>query len=99
MQKEIELNKANKRSASSAFPDATEPTKKNPYGTDAHSTTQNPRLNEPFPPPVPLLPDKTNNQTTILLPDATENLLPDTTAENNVLPDATKDTTPFNEVT
>ena len=84
MQKEIALDKANKRSASSAFPGATEPSKKNSKDTGAPKLNPKPVPNQPVPPSLPPLPDTTNNQTVALLPDVTQNLLPDTTSGNNV---------------
>ena len=55
MQKEIELNKVTKRSASSAFPDVKETPKNNTKDTGASN-----QPNMPLPPPLSPLPDTTN---------------------------------------
>ena len=87
MQREMELDKANKRTASSAFPDANEAPKKNTKDTGASN-----QLNNPLPTPPPLLPDATKTQPDAKLPEVTQNLLPDKTSEDNVLSNATNKT-------
>ena len=80
MQKEIELNKATKRSSWTAFPEEMDVAKKNNKATGI--------VNKPFmptqrtPPPHMPVPDATNTPLSNELPDATQNLLPDKMAEN-----------------
>ena len=47
----------------------------------------------PSPPPLPPLPNATNTQPEAELPEVTQNLLPDKTSGNNIVPDATNKTT------
>ena len=88
MQKEIELNKATKRNASSAFPD----TNKTPKNDTLNTGVMN-QPNAPLPPPPKPVPDATNTQSASKLPHATQNLLPDKISRNNVVPDAANKTT------
>ena len=90
IQREIILNKANKRSAISTLPDATEPVQKSSKITvDSKSNAPPAQKTENNPP----LPDGTKTQPVTLSPDVTNDLLPDATVDSNAVPNAINMTT------
>ena len=93
MQKEIELNKAAKRNHTTAFPDESQLPNKNNKATGVMNKAVKPNVpNTPH--SYSLVRDATNSSVTNELPEATQNMLPDTTDKDKDLPDTTdKNTT------
>ena len=91
IQREIILNKANKRSATSTLPDATEPVQKSSKITvDSKFNAPPAQKTENNPP----LKDATKTQPATPLPDVTNDLLLDATVDSNAVPNVINMTTP-----
>ena len=93
IQKEIELNRANKRNLTMTLPDKMEPTQKNSKNMVAPMPTDPPTQKRENNSPVP---NATNNQivTPSPLPDKTNHLVPDTMENDSVVPEVTIQITP-----
>ena len=95
MQKEIELNKAAKRNHTTAFPDESQPPKNSNKATGLVNKAAKPNVPN-VTPPTSLVRDATNSLLKNEVPEATQNVLPDTTDKkdkNKVLPDTTDNIT------
>ena len=95
MQKEIELNKAAKCNYTTAFPDKSQPPKNSNKATGLVNKAAKPNVPN-VTPPTSLVRDATNSLLKNEVPEATQNLLQDTTDKNDknkVLPDTTNNIT------
>ena len=88
MQKEIELNKAAKRNHTTAFPDKSQLPNKNNKATGVVNKTAKPNVPNTPHSHSPVR-DATNSSMKNELPEATQNMLSDTTDKDKDLPDTT----------